>query len=84
MQYANLGKTGLVVSRLSFGAMTFGQGEMVPGVKSDVDQQHADRMVGTAIDGGVNLFDTADLYHRGESESMLGKALRGKRENVII
>lgn len=62
MQYATLGNTGLVVSRLAFGAMTFGTGQLVPGISNNIDQAAADQMVGRALDVGINLFDTADAY----------------------
>jgi aryl-alcohol dehydrogenase-like predicted oxidoreductase len=84
MQYTTLGKTGLVVSRLSFGAMTFGEGQLVPGVTNSIDQSIADRMVGRVMDAGINLFDTADAYTNGQSEIMLGKALANRRDEVII
>ena len=85
MEYTRLGETGLVVSRLSFGAMTFGEaggGPMAAIYK--VDQTLADAMVGRAIDGGVNFFDTADAYADGRSEEMLGKALGRRRRDVVI
>lgn len=72
MQYTTLGHTGLVVSRLAFGAMTFGEGQLVPGVTNDIDQTLADQMVGRALDAGINLFDTADAYTGGQSEIILG------------
>jgi aryl-alcohol dehydrogenase-like predicted oxidoreductase len=84
MQYTTLGSTGLVVSRLSFGAMTFGVGELVAGVFNDIDQAMADQMVGRALDAGINLFDTADAYTGGQSEIILGKALAPFRDRVII
>lgn len=84
MQYTTLGKTGLVVSRLSFGAMTFGEGQLVPGVTNSIDQAMADQMVGRVMDAGINLFDTADAYTSGQSEIMLGKALADRRDQVII
>ncbi|MBE9108159.1 aldo/keto reductase [Nodosilinea sp. LEGE 07298] len=84
MQYTTLGKTGLVVSRLSFGAMTFGEGQLVPGVTNSIDQAMADQMIGRVIDAGINLFDTADAYTNGQSEIMLGKALANRRDEVII
>ena len=84
MQYATLGHSGLLVSRLAFGAMTFGTGTMVPGVKNRIDQGEADRMVARALDAGVTLFDTADAYVGGESEIMLGKALGSRRGDVVI
>lgn len=84
MQYTTLGKTGLVVSRLAFGAMTFGVGEMLPGVSNNIDQPLADQMVGRALDAGINLFDTADVYMRGVSETMLGKAVGQRRQEAIV
>lgn len=84
MQYTTLGHTGLIVSRLAFGAMTFGIGELVPGVTNTIDQTMADQMVGRALDTGINLFDTADAYTSGQSETMLGKALSSHRHEVII
>lgn len=84
MQYTTLGRTGLVVSRLSLGAMTFGEGQLVPGVTNSTDQPMADQMVGRVLDAGINLFDTADAYTNGQSEIMLGKALANCRDDVII
>ena len=78
MQYTTLGRTGLVVSRLSFGAMTFGIGQLVPGVTNNIDQEGADRMVNRALDAGINLFDTADVYtNRGSSFGTTGRKLLG-------
>jgi aryl-alcohol dehydrogenase-like predicted oxidoreductase len=84
MQYATLGQTGLVVSRLAYGVMTFGTGDLAPGVKNDTTQKDADRLVGMCLDAGVNLFDTADLYQFGETEKMLGRALGSRRREVVI
>lgn len=84
MQYTTLGYTGLVVSRLAFGTMTFGTGELVPGLKNHIDQTMADQMVKYALDTGINLFDTADAYTGGQSEIMLGKALGNRRHEVVI
>ena len=85
MQYLPLGNTGLYVSRICFGAMTFNDEEsafaqMVGGMS----QTDADRMIGTALDAGVNFFDTANMYGEGASERMLGKALAEKREDAVI
>ncbi len=82
MQYTRLGGTGLIVSRLSFGAMTFGTGDW-PGVDK-VDENNAKVLVERALDGGVNFFDTADVYSGGQSEIMLGKALHARRHEVVI
>ncbi len=84
MQYTTLGNTGLVVSRFAFGAMTFGEGEMVAGVQNTIDLDQAIEMVNMALDAGINFFDTADAYRQGESEVMLGKALGARRHEVII
>ncbi len=81
MTYANLGKTGLLVSRLCFGTMTFGQSQWKLG---GVDQKLADEMVRTVLDHGINFFDTADVYSAGQSEEILGKALGAKRQAVVI
>ncbi len=84
MRYATLGGSGLVVSRLSFGAMTFGQGELVPGVINALDQGQADHMIGRCLEAGITLFDTADAYRAGESEILLGRALGARRGEVVI
>jgi aryl-alcohol dehydrogenase-like predicted oxidoreductase len=84
MKYALLGRTGLSVSRLSLGAMTFGAGTQLGAVKNDMDQAAADKIVGRAIEAGINLFDTANTYGLGESERMLGRALGAKRREAVI
>jgi aryl-alcohol dehydrogenase-like predicted oxidoreductase len=82
MQYQRFGNTGLVVSRLAFGAMTFGTGN-IPAVYK-VGDSDAARLVDRALDAGVNFFDTADAYAEGASERMLGKILGARRPNVVI
>jgi aryl-alcohol dehydrogenase-like predicted oxidoreductase len=84
MRYTHLGTTGLLVSRFSLGAMTFGTGQLVPGVTNAIDQTKADDMIALALERGINLFDTADMYTGGQSEQMLGKALGGRRDEVLI
>src|SRR5262249_47027842 len=84
MQYNTLGKSGLLVSRLAFGAMTFGTGEGALGSIFKVDQKLADQLVGKALDAGINFFNTADAYAGGESERMLGKALGARRKDAVI
>jgi aryl-alcohol dehydrogenase-like predicted oxidoreductase len=84
MQYARLGDTGLIVSRLSFGSMTFGSGSGPFASVSKVDQRGANELVARAIDGGINFFNSADVYAGGESERMLGKAIGAKRQQVVI
>ena len=83
MLYSKLGNTGLVVSRLCLGTMTFGAGSGNAAIARTRDEE-ADRIVGRALDAGVNFFDTADVYAGGESEEMLGRALRGRRDEVVV
>jgi aryl-alcohol dehydrogenase-like predicted oxidoreductase len=83
MQYRQLGQSGLLVSELCFGTMTFGAKgywEVIGGL----DQAAAQRLVDIAIDGGINFFDTADVYSHGLSEEILGKTLKGKRDQVVL
>lgn len=84
MKFTCLGDTGLVVSRLAFGAMTFTAGNKDIGAVYKVGAALADELVGCALDAGVNFFDTADAYAGGESEALLGAALRSRRNQVII
>jgi aryl-alcohol dehydrogenase-like predicted oxidoreductase len=84
MEYVMLGNSGLAVSRLAFGAMTFTNGGKSMASINKVDQTSADAMIGCARDAGVNFFDTADVYDRGESEVVLGKALKSCRNAVVI
>ena len=85
MQYSRLGDTGLVVSRLALGSMTFGSSAN-PTFASvyKVDQAGADALIGHAIDAGINFFNSADVYADGESERMLGKAIGARRKDVVI
>lgn len=84
MEFRKLGNTGLIVSRLAFGAMTFTLGNRDLAAVFKVEADLADRLVGQALDAGVNFIDTADVYAKGESERVLGKVLKEKRKNVII
>ncbi len=85
MEYLPLGSTGLYVSRLCFGAMTFGEREQTHQAWiGNEGQEAASRMVATCLDAGINFFDTSNAYGYGNSERMLGKALAGKREDAII
>jgi aryl-alcohol dehydrogenase-like predicted oxidoreductase len=83
MQYTTLGKTGLVVSRLTLGTMTFGTG-VTHGFDHPVDQERANTMVSQAIEAGINFLDTANIYGAGLSEEFLGRALGMRRKDVII
>jgi len=87
MEYATLGNTGLMVSKLCFGTMTFGDGRGLFKAISGVGQAEAEELVKTAIDGGINFFDTADNYTEGESEKILGQSLKDlgiARKDVVI
>ncbi|HEY8385280.1 MAG TPA: aldo/keto reductase [Porticoccaceae bacterium] len=84
MQYALLGNTGLLVSRLCLGAMSFRNQDDRHASVAKVRGRDADAMVGAALEAGINFFDTADVYSGGESESMLGTALKGRRADAII
>jgi aryl-alcohol dehydrogenase-like predicted oxidoreductase len=87
MRYNELGRTGLFVSELCLGTMTFGgQGEMWSKI-GQLQQEEADGLIGAALDGGVNFIDTADVYSMGQSETLLGQGLRNlnvRRESVVI
>jgi len=83
MQYSRLGNTGLIVSRLAFGAMTFGTDTRFPSV-TKVDTKGARALVGQSLEAGINFFDTADGYAQGQSEVMLGELLRDRRQDVVI
>ena len=84
MQYTTLGDTGLVVSRLGFGASTFTQGNQTLSAMYKVGAELAHQLVGRALDAGVNLFDTADVYADGQSEALLGAALKPHRDKVVL
>lgn len=84
MQYHQLGNTGVFVSRLCLGAMTFGGSGSIFAVIGGLPQPDVDRLVGNSLDGGINFIDTANVYSAGESETMLGKALGARRKDVVI
>jgi len=77
MRYRPLGRTGIMVSPYCLGAMMFGK---------MANPDHADcvRIVHKALDNGINFIDTADRYSQGESEEIVGKALKGRREHVVL
>jgi len=86
MRFNLLGKTGLFVSELCLGTMTFG-GKGFWEVVGKLGQAEAEALVGTALDGGVNFIDTADVYSEGESERLLGQALKSlarPREQLVV
>src|SRR5215207_5759532 len=75
MNYQPLGRTGVQVSRLCFGTMSFG---------GDADQAASGEMFKATRDAGINFYDTADQYNKGKSEEILGKLMRGSREDLVI
>ena len=84
MEYRQLGYSGLKVSALSFGAATFGGGNEFFKAWGDTDVAEAKRLVDLCLDAGVNLFDVANIYSTGLAEEVLGKAIEGKREKLLI
>ncbi|MFF0381491.1 aldo/keto reductase [Streptomyces sp. NPDC004286] len=84
MEYRRLGASGLLVPALSFGAGTFGGRGPLFGAWGNTGVEEARRMVDVALDAGVTLFDTADVYSDGASEDVLGAALKGRRDKVLI
>jgi aryl-alcohol dehydrogenase-like predicted oxidoreductase len=84
MEYRQLGHSGLKVSTLSFGAATFGGGSEFFQAWGKTQVDEAKRLVDVCLEAGVNLFDTADVYSKGLSEEILGKAIEGKRDQLLI
>ncbi|HEX2145187.1 MAG TPA: aldo/keto reductase [Glycomyces sp.] len=84
MEYRRLGASGLLVSALSFGAGTFGGRGPLFSAWGDADDGQARSMVDMALDAGVTMFDSADVYSDGASEEALGRALKGRRDKAII
>jgi aryl-alcohol dehydrogenase (NADP+) len=83
MHYVNLGRTGLKVSRICLGMMTYGTSKWRPWI---LDEETARPFVRRALEAGINFFDTADMYSRGVSEEVTGRALRdfASRDKVVI
>lgn len=77
MQYRTLGRTGVQVSSLSLGAMNFGK-------LGGTTQEEVNGLIGVALDSGINLINTADVYSQGQSEEMVGKAIAGRRDDVVL
>jgi aryl-alcohol dehydrogenase-like predicted oxidoreductase len=77
MRFRTLGGTGMRVSAYCLGAMMFG-------TRGNPDHEDCIRIIHTALDGGINFIDTADVYSRGESEEIVGQALKGRREDVVL
>ena len=83
MKYRYLGNSGLRVSEICLGVMTFG-GDDVHNEVAHVGQKQANELVGAALDNGVNFFDSADIYSGGNSEILLGKALGNRRKEAVV
>ncbi|HWD79567.1 MAG TPA: aldo/keto reductase [Kribbella sp.] len=77
MQYRSLGRTGVQVSTLALGAMNFG-------AIGRTGQDEATAMIDRALDAGINLIDTADMYSDGQSEELVGAAIAGRRDDVVL
>jgi aryl-alcohol dehydrogenase-like predicted oxidoreductase len=84
MEYRQLGNTGVFVSRICLGAMTFGGKGGIFEVIGGLGQHDVDTLVGNSLDAGVNFVDTANVYAGGESETLLGKALGTRRRDVVV
>jgi aryl-alcohol dehydrogenase-like predicted oxidoreductase len=87
MRHHSLGRTGLFVSELCLGTMTFGGGGGIWGQIGALQQSEAEQLIGSALDAGINFIDTADVYSAGLSEQITGQALKNlkvPRENVIV
>ncbi len=87
MRYRKYGRTGLFVSELCLGTMTFGGGDGIWRQIGNVQQAEADQLIGRSLDAGINFIDTADVYADGRSEVITGQALKNlrvPRENVVV
>jgi aryl-alcohol dehydrogenase-like predicted oxidoreductase len=87
MQYRKFGRTGLFVSELCLGTMTFGGSSGIWGQIGDLQQSDAEALVGRALDAGINFIDTADVYSEGQSEVITGQALKNlkvPRDKVVV
>ncbi len=87
MHYKTLGNTGLLVSTLCFGTMTFSGGSGMWRKIGQLDQDAADALIKTCLDTGINFFDTADVYSEGESETILGQSFKNlnlARKDVVV
>src|SRR5258706_13478829 len=84
MNYRLLADTGVFVSELCLGTMTFGGRGQIWEMIGGIDQKAADAIVHRALDAGINFVDTANVYGAGESETMLGRALANRRQDVVL
>src|SRR3954468_20247239 len=84
METRQLGASDFKVPALSFGAGTFGGSGPLFGAWGNTDAKEARRLIDRCLDVGLNLFDTADVYSMGASETVLGEAIKGRRDQVLI
>ncbi len=84
MDYRTLGSAGLKVSSLCFGTGTFGGGNEFFKAWGSTGVEEAKRLIGLCLDAGINVFDTADIYSDGLSEEILGQAIQGRRNELLI
>src|SRR3954468_14936647 len=84
MEYRRLGSSGLKVPVLSLGTGTFGGGGEFFKAWGQTDVAEATRLVDVCLEAGLNLFDSADIYSGGAAEEILGQAIRGRRDRVLI
>lgn len=84
MEYRQLGNSGLRVPALSFGAGTFGGQGPLFGAWGTIDAREASRMIDISLEAGLNMFDSADVYSDGASEQVLGEAIKGRRDKIIL
>jgi len=77
MRYRTLGRTGIKVTPYALGAMMFGSG-------GNPDHDDCVRIIAKALDAGINIVDTADRYSDGESEQIVGKAIKGRRDEIVL
>lgn len=85
MKYVNLGRSGLQVSRLCLGCMSYGEPERLPQPWS-LDEKASRPLIRQALEAGINFFDTANIYSGGSSEEITGKALRemARRDEIVV
>lgn len=85
MKYVNLGRSGLKVSRLCLGCMSYGEPERLPQPWS-LDEKASRPLIRQALEAGINFFDTANIYSGGSSEEITGKALRemARRDEIVV
>src|SRR6202051_699418 len=84
MEYRQLGRSGLKVPVLSFGTGTFGGGNEFFRAWGASDVAEATRLIDVCLEAGLNLFDSADVYSAGMAEEILGQAIKGRRDSVLI